>query len=134
MLIPVVPKRSESFQTVIMKITACRAKVFAYCLGGKLPAKAIWQNGPMLLFAVLPVIAAHAKQEREAWPSYERICALAQISKTTVMEAINFMVADGWISKTSKQRRHTHNVYQHGWEGLDLGRAARYYARSDFSA
>ena len=63
--------------------------------------------------AVLPVIAAHANKNGEAFPSYDRICAIANVSKTAVHEAIGALVARGWITKTSGQRGvNTHNEYR----------------------
>lgn len=52
--------------------------------------------------AVLPVIAAHANRDGKAWPQYGRICALAQVSKTTVARAVEQLTAGEWITKFPK--------------------------------
>ena len=70
-------------------------------------------NFPDPWIAVLPVIVAHANKNREAWPGYARLCALAQVSRTTLHDAISGLVEKKWITRYSrKSGRNTHNVYR----------------------
>lgn len=63
--------------------------------------------------AVLPVIIAHANANREAWPGYARICALASVSRSTLHEAIDGLVRSGWIYQyTRNAGKISHNVYR----------------------
>jgi hypothetical protein len=74
------------------------------------------QNFPDSWLAVLPAIAAHANENREAWPGYARICALAQVSRTTLKDAISELVENNWIARFSRKTgRNTHNVYRLLW-------------------
>jgi hypothetical protein len=68
-------------------------------------------NFPDSWIAVLPVIVAHANENREAWPA--RICALAQVSRTTLQSAISGLVEKKWIARFSRKTgKNTHNVYR----------------------
>jgi hypothetical protein len=70
-------------------------------------------NFPDSWIAVLPVIVAHANEDREAWPGYARICALAQVARKTLHDAISGLVENGWITRFSRKTgRNTHNVYR----------------------
>jgi len=73
-------------------------------------------NFPDAWIAVLPVIAAHANENREAWPGYARICALAQVSRTTLNKAISGLVEKDWIARFSRKTgKNTHNCYRLLW-------------------
>ena len=63
--------------------------------------------------AVLPVLVIHANQDRKAYPGYELISAIAQVSKTTVAKAIESLVAKKLIAKsTDVGKVYSHNVYK----------------------
>lgn len=62
--------------------------------------------------AVLPVIAAHANKEGEAWPSYELICALASVSKGTVSKALEELSRMGLVVISKQQGVNTYNRYR----------------------
>ena len=84
-----------------------------FCL---LPWRENFRDGYMVEWsdasiAVLPVIAAHANKNGEAWPSYARIGAFAKVSKTTVAKALDELIDLGLISKTKKQGDNTYNEY-----------------------
>ena len=94
-----------------------------FCL---LPWGQIVRNGgmadwPDAAIAVLPVLALHRNRDGLAWPRYELICALAQVGKNTVAEAIAWLVENGWIEKTSRHGMNTYNEYKllFGYEPAD---------------
>lgn len=56
---------------------------------------------------------AHANENREAWPGYARICALAQVARKTLHDAIDGLVEKKWIARFSRKTgKNTHNVYR----------------------
>lgn len=70
-------------------------------------------NIPDSWIAVLPVIIAHANENREAWPGYARICALAQVGRKTLHDAVSGLVEKKWITRFSRTAgKNTHNVYR----------------------
>ena len=78
---------------------------------------------PDSCIAVLPIIIAHANEKREAWPGYARICSLAQVSRTTLHEALAWLVDNKWIAKFSRKTgKNTHNCYRLLWPEYDDSR------------
>lgn len=82
-----------------------------------LPWRECFRSGGMsewsdAALAVLPVIAAHANREGEAWPSYDTIRTLARVSKTTVFAALTELVETGRLVKTKQQGNNTYNRYR----------------------
>ena len=80
-----------------------KGKNSSFCL---LPWGKSFREGGMLEFsdaeiAVLPVIAIHADNKQKAYPGYERICALAKVSKATVAKGIDGLADKGLIAKTT---------------------------------
>ena len=90
---------------------------------GRLP------NFPDSWLAVFPVILAHANKDKEAWPGYSRLCALAQVGRSTLHEAINGLVERKWLTRFARKTGgRTHNVYRMTYNTDDTFDSRRWIA------